>query len=134
MDCNFINLIIMKYIRILILLCGIHAIIAFSCNKENEFECSTGKIIEITCGGTVVQFLVKEQIIGEEWNDNFSTPVLSYENCVLVGNLPIESCEKGDTLYFSYRIVKAFTSGNFCDIGGLPGTKIEVSELFDNRY
>lgn len=112
---------------------GSFAIMVLSCDKENEFEYCTGKLVEVTCGGSVVQFLGTDHIIGEEWNDIFSIPVLSYENCVLVGNLPIEKYEKGDTICFNYRIVEAFTSGNFCDIGGLPETKIEVTEFFNNK-
>ncbi len=122
----------MKCNRIITLLLGSYAFMAFSCDKENEFEFSTARILEITCGGVVVQFLGTDQIIGEKWNDNFSIPVLNYENCVLVGNLQAEKHEKGDTIYFNYRKVEAFTSGIFCDIGGLPETKIEVSELVNH--
>lgn len=99
------------------------------CEKNDESEYFTGQIIEITCGGTVVKFLTDE-IIGEEWVDHFSSPVLSYTNCVLAGNLSEENYEKSDIIYFNYEQVDAFNNGNFCDIGGLPTIKIEITELF----
>ncbi len=99
------------------------------CEKNDESEYFSGQIIEITCGGTVVKFLTDE-IIGVEWVDHFSSPVLSYTNCVLAGSLSEGNYEKGDTIYFNYEQVDAFKNGNFCDIGGLPAIKIEISELF----
>ncbi|OPZ91582.1 MAG: hypothetical protein BWY74_01921 [Firmicutes bacterium ADurb.Bin419] len=98
------------------------------CEKNGKSEYSVGQIIEITCGGTVIKFLANEKI-GEDWVDNFSSPVLSYANCVLVGNLSEENYKKGDTIYFDYLEVDTFKNGNFCDIGGLPTIKIEISQL-----
>ena len=120
----------LKRLTILLLLLPLCvAILGAGCEKNEVSKYSSGRIIEITCGGTIVQFLTDE-IIGEEWNNHFSSPVLSYTNCVLVGNLSEESSEKGDTIYFNYERVESFSNSNFCDIGGLPEIKIEVSELF----
>jgi hypothetical protein len=119
----------MKCFKFIMFLFGTLIIMSFSCREEKELECSTGKILEITCGGVVIQFLNTDQIIGEKWNDNFSSPVLNYDNCVLVGNLPLETYEKSDTIYFDYEKVDDFSNSNFCDIGGLPRTRILISKL-----
>jgi hypothetical protein len=120
--------------------------LAFSCEKITEkstIECSSGKIIKNTCGGTVLQFIKTNEIIGETWDDFMvqqSLPVLSYSNCVLVGNYNtfIPSSElsemEGDTIFFNYRKVEFFKIGGpWCDIGGLPKTLIEISEIFDTK-
>lgn len=122
----------MKNIKNILLLLGLTILASFSCNEDNGSNCYSGKIIEMTCGGTVVQLLTKETI-GEEWINNFSTPALEYTNCVLVGNLPEENYEKGDVIYFDYEKVEVFTTGNFCDIGGLPNIKIEILELYTSN-
>jgi hypothetical protein len=115
----------MKTIIMLLLIFGIYA--AFGCDYKSEIikeNNSYGKILEITCGGTVIQFLESE-LIGENWVDNFSRPVLTYSNCVLAGNLPTSGFNKGDTISFLYKRVSAFQNDNFCDIGGLPHIKVE---------
>jgi hypothetical protein len=122
----------MKNLKKILLLLGLTILASFSCNEENETDCYSGKIIEITCGGTVVQFLT-DGTIGEEWINNFSFPALEYTNCVLVGNLSEENHEEGDVIYFDYKEVEVFTSGDFCDIGGLPNIKIEILELYSNN-
>lgn len=133
----------MKKIKTILFLCGIIAITAFTCEKiseksekENYFS---GKIIVFTCGGTVLQFINTDDIIGETWRNfmvQYGEPVKSYPNCVLVGNLHTfipanELREKeGDTIFFNYRKVDFFTVGGpWCLIGGLPKTQIEISDF-----
>ncbi len=129
----------------LLLVCGIFICTAFSCEKISEKisekgeNYSSGEIIKITCGGIVLQFINTDEIIGETW-DNWmvlpGSPVISYSNCVLVGNLHTfipsnELREKvGDTIFLNYKKVDFFTVGGpWCAIGGLPKTKIEISEI-----
>jgi len=131
----------------ILLVCGIFICMAFSCEKISEKsekeDYSSGEIIKITCGGIVLQFIHADEIIGETW-DNWmvlpGSPVISYSNCVLVGNLHTfipanELREKvGDTIFLNYRKVDFFTVGGpWCDIGGLPNTKIEISDILDSK-
>ena len=117
----------MKNIFKILFITGALFFLAFSCDKDDEIDCYKGEIIEHTCGGTVVKFL-GDEIVGEDWDNYFSSPVKSYTNCVLAGNIS-EDYEKGDTIYFSYKKVKYFTGDNYCDIAGLPNTLIEVSKM-----
>jgi len=128
----------MKAILKIIALCGIIVLTAFSCEKNSDEsdkdDYMSGRIIKITCGGTVVQFIDTSQTIGETWNNYFVTPIVNYSNCVLVGNLSSGECSEEDTLYFNYRKVDSFTIGGpWCDIGGLPKTKIEITDLFNSK-
>ncbi|MFA5817754.1 MAG: hypothetical protein WC854_00560 [Bacteroidales bacterium] len=134
----------MKKIKTILFLCGIIAITAFTCEKMSEKDnYSSGKIIKHTCGGTVLQFINTDDIIGETWRNfmvQYGEPVKSYPNCVLVGNLHTfipanELREKeGDTIFFNYRKVDFFTVGGpWCLIGGLPKTQIEISDILDSK-
>jgi hypothetical protein len=131
----------------LLLVCGIFICTAFSCEKISEKSekenYSSGEIIVFTCGGTVIQFINTNQMIGETWNNFFvspGSPVISYSNCVLVGNLHTffpanELKEKvGDTIFFKYDKVDFFTVGGpWCAIGGLPKTEIEISDILISK-
>jgi len=119
----------MKTILKILFICGIIVLTAFSCEKNSDEsdkdDYLSGRIIKITCGGTVVQFIDTSQTIG----------IVNYSNCVLVGTLSSGECSEGDTLYFNYRKVDSFTIGGpWCDIGGLPKTKIEITDLFNSKY
>lgn len=131
----------------LLLICGIFICTAFSCEKISEKPeketYSSGEIIKFTCGGIVLQFINTDEIIGETW-DNwmvlYGSPVISYSNCVLVGNLhtfiPADELREmeGNTLFFKYNKVDFFTIGGpWCAIGGLPNTKIEISDILDSK-
>jgi len=113
---------------------------AFSCEKITEKSSeiySTGKIIKITCGGTVLQFIDTDEIIGETWNNWMvpqGSPIISYSNCVLVGHIPINEFIEGDTIFIKYNKVDFFTIGGpWCAIGGLPKTLIEISDMLDSH-
>ncbi len=131
----------------LLLVFGIFICMAFSCEKISEKSekenYSSGQIIKITCGGIVLQFIHADEIIGETW-DNWmvsdGSPIISYPNCVLAGNLHTffqadEIWEKvGDTILFNYKKVDFFTVGGpWCAIGGLPKTQIEISDILDSK-
>ena len=105
-----------------------------SCERESNkltcTTCPTAKIILYSCGGTVLQLLDSSNI-GETWSNFFETPILEYNDCVLAGNLPNTKSNVGDIISFNYKVVDNFSSGIFCDIGGLPKTKIEITDLFE---
>ena len=118
---------------------GFIFITAYSCEKIPKGlyadEYISGKIIQITCGGTVVQLVDTNKIVGETWDNFFVTPIVSYSNCVLVGNLSSSNFNSGDTIYFNCKIVDFFSIGGpWCDIGGLPSIKIEITDLFNSQY
>lgn len=102
-----------------------------SCEKAiSKNGCYAAKILKTSCGGSVLQLLSKENI-GEEWRDASSnTDSTNYRNCVLVGMIPGESKTVGDTLHIDFQKVDFFQNGDFCDIGGLPSTKIEIKNLY----
>ena len=94
--------------------------------SQNEVsEIVTARILKPTCGGTVMQ-IVNSSFKGENWKffsnleDPFDTsnPAATYENGVLVGNVPLDCRIIGDTIQFPY--IQGLTSRNYCDIGGLP--------------
>jgi len=99
-------------------------------NKLTCTTCPTAKIILYSYGGTVLQLLDSSNI-GETWSNFLVTPILEYTDCVLAGNLPNTKSNVGDIISFNYKVVDIFSSGIFCDIGGLPKTKIEVTDLFE---
>ena len=124
----------MEKLNVLIGILGVCILTAFSCEKDNnEQKCYAGRVIQVSCGGTVIQLLSESKIIGETWENHFKSPSLRYENCVLAGNLPAEKQREGDTIHFSYKKVASFSEGNFCDIGGLPITKIEILKIFNQN-
>ena|SRR5664279_911671 len=117
------------FIKLLIIF-GILFCSAISCKKIPQKETSfTAKILLLSCGGTVIQFLDTDSIVGETWDNFFSNPVVIYTNCALVGNLPMRKFKEGETIGFNYEKVIFFKPGFFCDIGGLPKTKIEISDV-----
>jgi hypothetical protein len=99
-------------------------------NKLTCPACPTAKIIWYSCGGTVLQLLDSSNI-GETWSNFFETPIIEYKDCVLAGNLTNSKLDVGDIISFNYKVVDLFSSGIFCGIGGLPKTKIEITDLFE---
>jgi hypothetical protein len=105
-----------------------------SCSKKNvidESYCNNAKIIKTTCGGLVVQ-LLKSSTAGETWIDASSANKNTYDKCVLLRSLPGNNPNDGTIISINYVIVNKFDHGNFCEIGGLPSTKIELRELYTN--
>ncbi|MEJ7780590.1 MAG: hypothetical protein WKF68_13490 [Daejeonella sp.] len=121
----------MKKISNLLLMSPLFMLAFFSCDKETSealvSSCLKGKIIETTCGGTILQILSTKKV-GVSWVNNFEPSAVSYDNSVLIGNVP-QGKSKGDTIYFEYKEVDHFSTGNFCDIGGLPKPKLEILAL-----
>ena len=122
---------------ILFFLSGLIILTYFSCEKDSNKQtsttcptCPTAKIIVYSCGGTVLQLLDSSNI-GETWSNFFETPILEYKDCVLAGNLPDSKSDVENIISFNYKVVDKFSSGFFCDIGGLPKTKIEITDLFE---
>lgn len=110
-------------------------LLLLSCAKQKEEVieqyCNNAKVIKITCGGIVVQIL-KPENVGNVWIDASATEKPTYNNCVLVGNIPSNKQKEGSTISVKYQIVDQFGDGNFCDIGGLPTTKVHVLKLYEN--
>jgi hypothetical protein len=109
------------------------ALILVNCKHEDSFTKEPdyiGKGIYISCGGTVVQFL-NSDTLGETWTNPFISPNIEFKNCVLVGNLSTSFARADTTFGFNFKFVNNFSKGNFCDIGGLPKTKIEIVDLFN---
>ncbi len=110
-------------------------LLLLSCAKQEEEAveqyCNNVKIIKITCGGTVVQIL-KPENVGNVWIDASAAEKPNYNNCVLVGNMPSDKQNEGSTISVKYQTVGQFGDGNFCDIGGLPTTKVNVLKLYEN--
>ena len=99
-----------------------------SCEKKNySSRCYSAKILKISCGGTVLQLLNVENI-GVDWRNSENNA--DYKNCVLAGIISPQTKSLGDTVYISFNKVDFFLKGNFCDIGGLPSTKIEVKDFY----
>lgn len=107
----------------------------FGCdNDEPEGETIAARILNPSCGGTAMQ-LIEAPFNGESWKYyanlkgpfDPSNPPAIYENCILVGNVPLDRRVVGDTLYFTYT--KGLTPGNYCDIGGLPKQSISVQTI-----
>ncbi len=46
--------------------------------------------------------------------------------------MPSDKQNEGSTISVEYQIVGQFGDGNFCDIGGLPTTKVNVLKLYEN--
>lgn len=107
--------------------------IGFCCKKIQQIPPKetffTGKILLYSCGGTVIQFLTPDSLVGETWENFFSTQKVTYTNCALVGNFPMDKFHEGDSIGFNFEKVNYFKTGIFCDIGGLPKTKIEISDV-----
>lgn len=102
----------------------------FSCEKDNDAkQCYSAKILKISCGGTVLQ-LLQENNLGEEWRDADDNTL--YSNCVLAETIPSENKMPNNTIYIEFEKVNSFSTGNFCDIGGLPSTKIEIKNVYNN--
>ena len=106
------------------------------CSENEVSEIVTARILKPTCGGTVMQ-IVNGSFKGEDWKFfsnlegplDTSNPAATYENVVLVGNVPLDRSIIGDTIQFSY--IQGLTYGNYCDIGGLPSLTISVETLKD---
>ncbi|WP_342088072.1 hypothetical protein [Dyadobacter sp. OTU695] len=104
------------------------------CTENEVSEIVTARILKPTCGGTVMQ-IINGSLKGEEWKFfanlegpfDSSSPAATYENAVLVGNVPLDRRVIGDTLQFSY--IQGLTDGNYCEIGGLPKLTISVETL-----
>ncbi len=120
----------MKSLNLYICILGISVSTVFSCEKNYAKKCYDVKIIKISCGGTVVQFLSEEQI-GETWKDASGNSAI-YQNSVLAGNIPTEKLKVGDVISLNFEKVASFSSGNFCDIGGLPSIKIEGKNFYES--
>jgi hypothetical protein len=121
---------VVKYFKLLIFL-EIAAIIGMSCeNSEKTKPDYIGKVILQSCGGTVMQLLDPKNY-GESWTNHYTDPTYTYENCVLVGNLSPSIAVIDTIIGFDFKPVTFFSQGNFCDIGGLPNTKIEIVKLYD---
>lgn len=97
-------------------------------------EVVAARILRPTCAGTSMQ-LIDASFGGETWRcyvykdgefDRLS-PMETYENCVLVVNVPLERNVVGDTLLFTYT--KGSIPGNYCDLGGLPNQTISLETL-----
>jgi hypothetical protein len=98
-------------------------------DPESQFsQVVTAKIIQPTCGGTVMQ-VIDGEVKGEDWKSFFtsSNQTAPYENSVLVGNVPVDRQIPGDVLQFSYT--PGLTFGQFCEIGGLPKSTISVIKI-----
>lgn len=96
----------------------------FSCEKEGELD-YTGRIIQGTCGGTVVELLSSD--IGEEWVNIFGNAE-SYDNVVLTNLKLDDSFKVNQVIIFNFQEVDNF-DGLFCDIGGLPDMKIILLDV-----
>lgn len=113
---------------------GLLILILVSCDTKEELDLKiiqdtdldiSGRIIEDTCGGTVIQVLSTD--IGEEWVNIFGNSE-KYKNAVL-SNLEINGdFELNQLVSFNFREVEYF-EGFYCDIGGLPDTKIEILDI-----
>ena len=112
----------MKYINYLFLLL---AIVVASCQKTHVNRTEKAVVIQNTCGGTVIDFISSD--FGEEWN-NFFEDSAFYLNAAITENLIEKGFQKGDTISFSYEEVLQL-NGKFCDIGGLPETKVILTSL-----
>lgn len=120
----------MKNIKFLLLFNIIF--LGFSCEKINEEDnCYSVKILKSTCGGVVLEIL-SDKIIGVEWVD-FSENAKTYKNCVLVDKIEGLNKNTGDILTIDFKKVDNFKEGNFCDIGNLPSTKIEILNLCNSN-
>ena len=97
----------------------------FSCEKSSIKDSNSAVILANTCGGTVIKFISVD--FGEEWVDNFGD-AQSYENVVLTNDLESEGYQDGDSISFNFKEVDIL-EGNLCDIGGLPHTKVELTNL-----
>lgn len=93
-------------------------------NSEQEPE-YTGRIIQETCGGTVIQFISYDY--GEDWI-NFFKNSEKLENVVLTGDLSKKGIKEGDNLNFDFKRVNGL-GGNICNIGGLPSIKIAIFNI-----
>ncbi|WP_221392513.1 hypothetical protein [Dyadobacter sp. NIV53] len=114
-------------------------IVGISCNEKEVaddlgHEVVTARILRPTCGGIAMQ-LIGASFDGDSWKyyantkgpfDSTNT-IITYEHCVLVGNVPLDKQVIGDTLMFTY--VKGLTPGNYCDLGGLPKYTISVKRI-----
>jgi hypothetical protein len=104
------------------------------CSEKEVSEIVTARILKPTCGGTVMQ-IINATFKGEDWNFfvnldgalDSSNPPTTYENAVLVGNVPLNRQISGDTLKFSYT--QGLSGGNYCDIGGLPKVVVSVQTI-----
>ena len=92
---------------------------SYSCEKEETGE-FTAEVLEVTCGGTVIQF--SDARVGEDWRSYLDGEL--YQNVALTGLLPEEVAE-GQLLQLDYKEVE-FLDGIYCAIGGLPDTSVEV--------
>lgn len=101
-----------------------------SCSKEEATtpEYLEGKVLHVSCGGTVIQIL-SDRELGESWTDFLRENPEELENVVLASNVPLERQVEGTGLLFTYKPVEYFSGNNYCEIGGLPGKKIELLRL-----
>jgi len=106
-------------------------VLLLSCEKLTEPKCYSMKIIQETCGGTVIQFVDTRKTIGEEWTNFFDSSNTVYQNCALCMTALDESYEKGDVIYASIELNPERVEGNFCAIGGLPNTYFIITEFYD---
>lgn len=111
----------MRCITLFLLVIGVFC----SCEKTTIKDPLTAVILAHTCGGTIIKFSSTE--VGEEWINNFDDGQI-YTNVALTNDLEVEGYQKGDSIQFNFIKVNKL-EGNFCDIGGLPETKVHLSNL-----
>ena len=104
------------------------------CSSDEMPEVITARVLQSTCRGTVMQ-LISASVEGQSWKYysnikgpfDASNPITTYENCVLVSNVPPNRDIVGDTLLFTHSL--GFKPGNYCDLGGLPKPVISIETL-----
>jgi hypothetical protein len=117
----------------LVILFGLIVLVFSSCEKtSNKQNCYTGKMICSTCGGVIIQILDSTDV-GETWSNFFVTPIVEYKNCVLAPSIGYSKSNEQSEIYFNFTIVDKLSGGPYCDIGGLPNTKIKITEIFDTK-
>ena len=123
----------MKIKHFFLLICCF-PILASQCKKErnniDESLCSNAKVIKVTCGGIIIQ-LLKRTDIGSVWRDPTLSNGASYPNCVLIGKLADDQMDQGQVLSIKFEVVEFLGEGNYCEIGGLPNTKISIMEYYE---
>lgn len=115
-----------QFLRINILQ-GVLFLLFLSCETE-EASVYSGRIIQGTCGGTVLEVFNSD--IGEEWINIFGSSE-SYDNVVLSDLELDDNFRVNQVIVFSFQKVDRF-NGLYCDIGGLPDTKIKLQDVRNN--
>ncbi len=121
-------------ILILSLVLGIMTLFSGCKEKKSippdENEIAIGRILRFSCGGTVVQVIENDNIIGQDWSwawdgDGRQT----YENCITLIHETKTGLNVGDSIRFSYQSDYIDFGKQYCDIGGLPYTIFYASKL-----